>query len=250
MDPVNRYIDDNQEKIWENQEIIDKSMSPLAVGDMTREMVKILEERLKALGATVEDEEADEVHKFCCFSWATSRFKHLPPFLKAKLGDDPTKKTLLVVSYPVWNCATMLWIDAVEAFQKSGQKIPVNLVFLFVGSGRDMDLSNIPKLLRRFLGHDFKKFDFACIGASVMNEGYNVQAVQAVRMEVYGETQNKDFSSSYLRSILLEEEFKKALDEITDVVILPKKATGAIMKIYATEMKAIVCYLKHLVPSA
>ena len=99
---------------------------------------------LKALGATVASFDVGDRTmarmfevKCLCFTWKCCKerpYNKLPPILLAQLGNDPSKKTLLVYG----NCVqqpgpALAWLHAIEAFQKSGKTVPVNLKFCFQG---------------------------------------------------------------------------------------------------------------------
>ena len=138
------------------------------------ELMFKIRDRLKTLGATVESCDVGEktlvskftTYHFCCFPRVKrgSPFNELPPVLLAQLGDDPSKKALLVYSNcTVYPGPTLAWLSAIDAFQKTGKTLPVNLKFCFEGIEKTGS-EKVESLLRSRQDTDFlKKVDFVCI---------------------------------------------------------------------------------------
>jgi nonspecific dipeptidase len=191
LDPVFKYISDAAQKFIDNLAEAVKIKSVSAWKETRPEIDRMLSwlgERLKRLGCTVE---------YCDIGEQTlsdGTMLKLPSVLLGQLGDDHSKKTLLVYGHldvqPAakedgWkhDCfklteengklygrgasddkgPVLCWLHAVEAFQKSGQNLPVNLKFCFEGM-EESGSNGLEGLLRSKQKTDFlRNVDFVCI---------------------------------------------------------------------------------------
>jgi len=192
MDKLFKYVDENQELY------IKRLADAVAVKSVSAEyerrpetikMVELVNEDLKKLGATTElfPNPAGE-QTFQCGNKAA-----YPPIILGRLGTDPAKKTLLVYGHldvqpakledgwdsDPWTLEerdgklygrgstddkgpVIAWMNAIEAYQKNGVELPVNIKFCFEG----MEESGSEGLDETVLGRtDFfgKEVDYVCI---------------------------------------------------------------------------------------
>jgi nonspecific dipeptidase len=191
LDTVFKYINEAAQKFIDNlaEAVGIKSVS--AWKETRPEIDRMLlwvGDRLKNLGCNVEYCEIGEQ------KLPDGTMLKLPKVLLGQLGNDPNKKTLLVYGHldvqPAakddgwkYECfkltedggklygrgtsddkgPVLCWLHAVEAFQKSGQDLPVNLKFCFEGM-EESGSNGLEALLKSRKNTDFfKKVDFVCI---------------------------------------------------------------------------------------
>jgi len=194
MEQVFEYIDAHKEKFIKNLDEAVRIKSVSAWKETRPEidrMIRWVGDRLEALGATLE---------YCDVGEQTlpdgTKLK-LPPVLLAELGNDPSKKTLLAYGHldvqPAakedgwdYECfqithtggrlygrgssddkgPVLAWLHAIEAFQRCGKPLPVNLKFCFEGM-EESGSNGLDPLLRKRQNTDFlKNVDFVCISDS------------------------------------------------------------------------------------
>lgn len=190
MKPVFSYIDDNKGKFIANlsDAVAIKSVSCWA--DHRQEifrMVKWTADKLNQLGVTTElkDLGKQTMHDGSVID--------LPPVLFGKLGNDPSKKTVLVYGHldvqPAlkddgWDTEPFVlterdgklfgrgstddkgpvlgWIHAIEAFQQTGQDLPVNMKFCFEGM-EESGSEGLEELLIKEKNGFMSGVDYVCI---------------------------------------------------------------------------------------
>ncbi|KAG1714147.1 Cytosolic non-specific dipeptidase [Nymphon striatum] len=184
------YIDENTEKFIEvlRNAVKIKSVSawPSARPEIFK-MMKWAEEQLKILGATVEmcengKQKLDDGKEI-----------DLPPIILAELGSDPKKKTVCLYGHldvqPAakedgWNTEpfemteidgkmfgrgssddkgpVLGWFHAIEAYQKTGQEIPLNIKFCLEGM-EEYGSEGLDDLIYSRKDTFFANLDYVCI---------------------------------------------------------------------------------------
>ncbi|XP_069944343.1 cytosolic non-specific dipeptidase isoform X2 [Cherax quadricarinatus] len=155
------YVDDNKARFIDvlREAVAIKSVSawPESRGEIKKQM-EWAKSKLEALGAKCE------LHDIGLQTLPDGKKISLPPVLLGQLGSDPKRKTVCVYGHldvqPAlkedgWDTEPFVltekdgklygrgstddkgpvigWIHAVEAFQKTGQEVPVNIKFVFEG---------------------------------------------------------------------------------------------------------------------
>lgn len=193
MQKVFKYIDDHKDK-WVKNLTEAVAIKSVSAWKETRpeidRMVHWVGDRLVALGGTVE---------YCDIGEQTlpdgTQLK-LPPVLFGQLGNDPKKKTVLLYGHldvqPAakedgWDTEPFVltpsedgtklygrgstddkgpvlgWLHAIEAYQKTGQDIPLNLKFCFEGM-EESGSEGLDELLIQRKNTDFlSNVDYVCI---------------------------------------------------------------------------------------
>merc|ERR1711953_1342794 len=192
MDTIFKYIDDNQDRFIKrlaDTVAIESVSAEFERRDECHKMMDVTKKQLEDLGATCEMVPNPKgVQTFPC-----GRQAKFPDIILGRLGTDPNKKTLLVYGHldvqPAkiedgWDTEPFVlqekdgklygggstddkgpviaWINAIEAYQKNGVDLPVNLKFCLEG----MEESGSEGLDQTVLGRtDFfgKEVDFVCI---------------------------------------------------------------------------------------
>ncbi|XP_050718402.1 cytosolic non-specific dipeptidase-like isoform X2 [Eriocheir sinensis] len=159
-----RYVDDNKERFIE---VLREAVAIQSVSVWPKKRPELLHQmewaktKLEALGATCTlNKIGDQVHP-------RGGIVPLPPVLTSQLGNDPKKKTLLVYGHldvePAllddgWDTEPFVltekdgklygrgasddkgpvigWLHAIEAYQKNGLDIPVNIKFVLEGMAK------------------------------------------------------------------------------------------------------------------
>ncbi|XP_023028441.1 cytosolic non-specific dipeptidase 2 [Leptinotarsa decemlineata] len=156
-----KYVEDNKQKFIENlkEAVAIESVSAWAHkrGEI-RKMVEHTAKQLKKLGLTTD------IRDIGSQTLPDGTTLPLPPVLFATLGNDPKKKTVLAYGHldvqPAykedgWDSEpfelterngklfgrgssddkgpVLCWLNAIEAFQETGQEVPVNIKFVFEG---------------------------------------------------------------------------------------------------------------------
>ncbi|KAI9560884.1 hypothetical protein GHT06_011838 [Daphnia sinensis] len=190
LKPVFSYIDSNKDKFIKNlnEAVAIKSVSawPETRPEIFK-MVKWVAAKLEHLGATTElkDVGKQKLHD--------GSILDLPPVLFGKLGNDPSKKTVMVYGHldvqPAlkedgWDTDPFVltevneklygrgstddkgpvlgWIHAIEAFQQTGQDLPVNIKFCFEGM-EESGSEGLEELLHKEKDAFMSGVDFVCI---------------------------------------------------------------------------------------
>jgi len=184
------YIDEHKQKFIKNlsDAVAIKSVSswPETRPEIFK-MMKWAASRLEALGATTElkDIGKQTLHDGTVLD--------LPPVLFAQLGKDPSKKTVMLYGHldvqPAliedgWDTEPFVltkkndrlygrgstddkgpvlgWLHAIEAFQQTGQSLPVNLKFCFEGM-EESGSEGLEELLYKEKDGFMSGVDFVCI---------------------------------------------------------------------------------------
>jgi len=155
---IHKYIEENEGKFIENLREAVEIPSVSCWADTRNDcfkMVEWTEKRLKTLGFTTK------IHQQATHE-VEGKTMQLPPILMGNLGKDPAKKTLLIYGHldvqPAklsdgWDTEpfklvekdgklygrgstddkgpVLGWLHAIEAFQKTGQEVPLNLKVVF-----------------------------------------------------------------------------------------------------------------------
>lgn len=190
LDPVFKYIDANKEKFIGNldEAVAIKSVSawPETRSEIVR-MVKWVADKVEKLGGTTElkDVGKQTMHDGSVID--------LPPVLFGTLGNDASKKTIMLYGHldvqPAlkedgWDTEPFVltevdgklygrgstddkgpvlgWLHAVEAFQQSGCDLPVNLKFCFEGM-EESGSEGLDELLHREKNGFMSGVDYVCI---------------------------------------------------------------------------------------
>lgn len=190
LKPVFSYIDANKQKFIQNLSDAVAIKSVSAWSDTRPEIVRMMKwaaTRLEQLGAATElkDIGKQKMHDGSLID--------LPPVLFGKLGNDPNKKTVLVYGHldvqPAlkddgWDTEPFVltekdgklygrgatddkgpvlgWIHAIEAFQQTGNDMPVNLKFCFEGM-EESGSEGLDELLHQEKDGFLSGVDFVCI---------------------------------------------------------------------------------------
>ncbi|XP_037777790.1 LOW QUALITY PROTEIN: cytosolic non-specific dipeptidase-like [Penaeus monodon] len=185
-----KYVDDNKARFIDvlREAVAIKSVSAWAEtrGEIKKQM-DWAKAKLEALGASCE------LHDIGQQTLPNGTKIPLPPVLFGQLGTDPKKKTVCVYGHldvqPAlkedgWDTEPFVltekdgklygrgstddkgpvigWIHAVEAFQKTGQEIPVNIKFVFEGM-EESGSEGLEELLKAQKDKFLKGTDFVCI---------------------------------------------------------------------------------------
>ncbi|XP_057373009.1 cytosolic non-specific dipeptidase-like [Daphnia carinata] len=190
LKPVFSYIDSNKDKFIKNlnEAVAIKSVSawPETRPEIFK-MVKWVAAKLEDLGATTElkDVGKQKLHD--------GSILDLPPVLFGKLGNDPSKKTVMVYGHldvqPAlkedgWDTDPFVltevneklygrgstddkgpvlgWIHAIEAFQQTGQDLPINIKFCFEGM-EESGSEGLEELLHKEKDGFMSGVDYVCI---------------------------------------------------------------------------------------
>lgn len=184
------YVDKNQNKFIDDlkEAVAIKSVSawPETRQDIVK-MTKWTAKRLEELGSTVELADVG------IQTLPDGTTLPLPPILLGQLGKDPKKKTICVYGHldvqPAlkedgWDTEpfdliekngqlfgrgatddkgpVLGWLNALEAFQKTGQEVPVNLKFVFEGM-EESGSEGLDDLLLSHKDKFLKDVDYVCI---------------------------------------------------------------------------------------
>ncbi|XP_027225004.1 cytosolic non-specific dipeptidase isoform X3 [Penaeus vannamei] len=185
-----KYVDDNKARFIDvlREAVAIKSVSAWAEtrGEIKKQM-EWAKAKLEALGASCE------LHDIGQQTLPNGTKIPLPPVLFGQLGTDPKKKTVCVYGHldvqPAlkedgWDTEPFVltekdgklygrgstddkgpvigWIHAIEAFQKTGQEIPVNVKFVFEGM-EESGSEGLEELLKAQKDKFLKGTDFVCI---------------------------------------------------------------------------------------
>lgn len=193
MKEIFKYIDDNKDKWVDNlaEAIAIKSVSAWA--DSRSEVVRMVHwagDRLISLGATVEYNDIGEQ------TMPDGSKLKLPPVIFGQLGNDPKKKTLLIYGHldvqPAaledgWDTEPFVltkssdgsklygrgttddkgpvlgWLHVIEAYQKTGTELPLNLKFCFEGMEESGSIGLDDFLMMRKDDEFLSNVDYCCI---------------------------------------------------------------------------------------
>jgi len=185
-----KYVDEHQKRFIDvlGEAVAIKSVSawPGSRSEVGR-MVQWTKAKLEALGVTCS---LHDVGKQTLPDGSTIP---LPPVLMGQLGTDPNKKTVCIYGHldvqPAlkedgWDTEPFVmiekdgklfgrgstddkgpvigWIHAIEAFQKTGQEIPINLKFVFEGM-EESGSEGLEELLKAEKDKFLKGTDYVCI---------------------------------------------------------------------------------------
>uniref|UniRef100_A0A914ZHT1 Peptidase M20 dimerisation domain-containing protein n=2 Tax=Parascaris univalens TaxID=6257 RepID=A0A914ZHT1_PARUN len=222
-DTIARYIDANKGKFIER--LRDAVAIPSVSADPThrKDVVKMIDwakEKLESLGASTE------LIPLGRQKLPDGKLLDLPPLLYAILGNDPSKKTVLIYGHldvqPAnkadgWNTEPfeltekngklygrgstddkgpiMGWINAIEAFRGSKINIPVNIKFCFEGMEESGSVG-LEEALKAHQKEWLSDVDFTCIsdnywlGPSKPCITYGLRGVCYYSIEVIGSKQD------------------------------------------------------------
>ncbi|XP_045132467.1 cytosolic non-specific dipeptidase-like [Portunus trituberculatus] len=187
---VFKYVDDNKTRFIDvlREAVAIKSVSawPQKRGEIVRQM-EWAKAKLEALGATCA------LHDIGMQTCPDGKKIPLPPVLLGQLGTDPKKKTVCVYGHldvqPAlkedgWDTEPFVliekdeklygrgstddkgpvigWIHAIEAFQKNGLDVPVNVKFVFEGM-EESGSEGLEELLKAQKDKFLAGTDFVCI---------------------------------------------------------------------------------------
>ncbi|KAG0714538.1 Cytosolic non-specific dipeptidase [Chionoecetes opilio] len=185
-----KYVDDNKTRYIDvlRESVAIKSVSawPASRGEIVRQM-EWAKAKLEALGATCA------LHDIGMQTLPDGKEIPLPPVLMGQLGSDPKKKTLCVYGHldvqPAlkedgWDTEPFVliekdgklygrgstddkgpvigWIHAIEAYQKNGLDVPVNVKFVFEGM-EESGSEGLEELLKAQKDKFLAGTDFVCI---------------------------------------------------------------------------------------
>lgn len=269
-----KYVDDNQKRFIDilREAVAIKSVSawPHTRPEISR-MVEWTKVKLEALGATCS------LHDVGMQTLPDGKTIPLPPVLMGQLGTDPKKKTVCVYGHldvqPAlkedgWDTEpfeliekdgklfgrgstddkgpVIGWVHAIEAFQKTGQDIPINIKFVFEGM-EESGSEGLEELLKAQKDKFLKGTDYVCISDNywlgknkpcitygLRGVCYYCVEVQCVKKDlhsgVFGGTVHEALPDlMYLMNTLLDKDGKILVPGIMDQV---KKVTPEEEKLY------------------
>lgn len=274
LSKIFKYIDDNQQRYIDvlREAVAIKSVSAWAAkrSEITK-MVEWTKIKLEALGASCD------LHDVGTQTLPDGKIIPLPPVLTGQLGNDPKKKSVCLYGHldvqPAlkedgWDTdpfelvekdgklygrgstddkgPVIGWVHAIEAYQKTGREIPINIKFVFEGM-EESGSEGLEDLLKAQKDKFLKGTDYVCISDSYWlgkNKpciGYGLRGVICYNIEVvcvkkdlhsgvFGGTVHEALPDLiYLMNTLVDKDGKIQIPGIMDQV---KKVTPEEEKLY------------------
>ncbi|CAK8695394.1 unnamed protein product [Clavelina lepadiformis] len=190
LEKVFQYIDDNQKLYVKRLSDVVAIQSVSAEAEKRGEVIRMVEhtaDELRKLGATAELVDVGKQ------TMPDGQVIPLPPIILATLGNDPKKKTLCVYGHldvqPAkledgWDTEpfvltevdgkfygrgstddkgpVLCWLNCIEAYQKLGIEVPVNLKFCFEGM-EESGSEGLDELIMSRKDTFFADVDYVCI---------------------------------------------------------------------------------------